>query len=103
MIVTEFGPLRSEFVLLIVPPWVHNPTVMPRQDGVDLLEIRLSRRYPQEQWLIMPIAGLPRTLTTFRLLAGGQLLGDPSNVQFEVYVPLEVFTDFIVLPLLQSY
>jgi hypothetical protein len=98
MVVAEYGPLRGRFYTLWVPQWVTNPTVLPGQDRIDMLEIRSSRRFRMEQWMIAPVEGKAEVLAAFRLLGGGKRLGDPADVRFEVYVPLAIYVDFDVKP-----
>jgi hypothetical protein len=68
MVTAEFGLFsgrRGGYDTLVVPQWVLNPTVLPRQDSADKLQIRVSRRYMQERWLIVPLSSSSNVLIAF--------------------------------------
>ena len=95
LIRVEFGPI-GPYDTLLVPPWVRNPTALPRQDGGEKLLVVVDRRFSEEQWQILPLSDSdrPGRLYAFRLLTGGESYGDPRDVQLAVHIPLEFFAHF---------
>ncbi|HKX23843.1 MAG TPA: hypothetical protein VJM46_01275 [Candidatus Saccharimonadales bacterium] len=82
----------GEVRVLMVPAWVRNPTVLPRQDGEDTISIEVTQRFPQERWLVIRGTSVSQAVA-FCLLGQGKQVVSEADVQMTVYVPLSIYTN----------
>lgn len=85
-------PNAGSVRVLMVPAWVQNPTVLPRQDGADTISIEVTKRFQREQWLMVQGTNKAEAVA-FCLLGQGPKTVSESDVQMTVMVPLGIYTD----------
>ncbi len=85
--------------VLMVPPWVSNPTVLPRQDGEDIITVEVTRRSSRrEQWLIAGGASIS-VAVAFCLLCEEPKVVREADVRMTVYAPLHTYADLRTQPI----
>jgi hypothetical protein len=91
---------RGEHVFFLrVPPWIRNPTVMPRRDDSDVIEIAITKRSSRgEKWLINGVSGKDDTIAVWCLLCEDPKVVSEADVEMTVTVPLATFAYFAVRP-----
>jgi hypothetical protein len=94
-----FSPVTGRYQGLLIPAWVAKPTLRSREDDVDILTVRVSRRFKDEVWILAPAAD--NVLITYRMLGAGRQLGNPRSIDFEIIVPRKLFLEghFLVFSL----
>ncbi len=103
-VTADFGPVMTDdhyYMTLLVPEWVRNPTVVPRSDNLNEIQIRVTRCFRHDRWMIRAVGRSNNTLTAFRLLGQVQIR-NPRDVRFEVHVPPPIYQDFLVRQVGQS-